>query len=130
MTAGGRCGLWLSKCHILEKRAVNSGQPSNFAQNHTLLCMISNHLYWRSQFFGRLPLEKLCMADGRMQSQVGSAEEKRRGDVERGASMTPRTPLERHPHSISHGRRTGLKLYPIRVRSLSITYTKHVLIMS
>ena len=44
--------------------------------------------------------------------------------------MTPHTPLERHPHSISHGRRTGLKLYPIRVRSLSITYTKHVLIMS
>ena len=109
------CRRRLSKRHILEKRAVNSGQPSNFAQNHTLLCMITRHLHWRSQFSGGLPLEKLCVEDGRIQSQKKSsdqrsAKEKRRGDVQRGASMTPRTPLERHPHSILTDDGRGLKL--------------------
>ena len=78
------CRRRLSKCHILEKRAVNSGQPSNFAQNHTLLCMITRHLYWRSQFFGGLPLEKLCMEDGGIQSQKPSdqrSQRKKRGGV-------------------------------------------------
>ena len=74
------CRRRLSKCHILEKRAVNSGQPSNFAQNHTLLCMISKHLYWRSQFFGGLPLEKLPMYGG-WKDAIASRISGRRGGV-------------------------------------------------
>ena len=100
------------------RSATFSKSVQSIRVNHQILRRIihSRHLYWRSQFFGGLPLEKLCecMEDGRIQSQKSSdqrsAKEKRRGDVQRGASMTPRTPLERHPHSILTDDGRGLKL--------------------